>query len=255
MSSTTRPMLTVETDDATAAAVAPTRPLTPRRAQRPSPTPPDNQLSNRALALVLMGFILSVLDFFIVNVALPTMGRDLHASVTSLELVVSGYGITYALLLVLGGRLGDAVGRRRLFLGGMAAFTLTSLMCGVAPTATVLIAARAMQGSAAAFMVPQVLATIQATTAGPARARAVGFYSAAAGLAMVAGQLLGGAIVSADIAGTGWRGIFLVNVPIGAVVFTLARRAVPENRSDNPAPIDAVGTLLLATTLVCLLVP
>jgi len=212
-------------------------------------------LSRRALAFLLLGFSLSVIDFFIVNVALPTMGRDLHASDAQLELVVSGYGLSYALLLVLGGRLGDSIGRKRLFLIGMAAFTLTSLACGLAPTAGFLVGGRIAQGAAAALMVPQVLATIQAATTGDRRTRALARYGATGGLAAVLGQVLGGLLVSADIDGLGWRPIFLVNVPIGLIGLLLARRYVPDTRHGDPAPIDGRGTALLGLTVLALLIP
>ena len=137
------------------------------------------------LFTVLLGAALPLIDFFIVNVALPSMDSDLAAGPAMLELVVAGYGVAYAVLLVLGGRLGDMAGRRRLFLIGMAAFGLTSLACGLAPTAWTLVGARVAQGAAAALMMPQVLATIQATTQGPRRARAMSLYGATAGLSMV----------------------------------------------------------------------
>jgi EmrB/QacA subfamily drug resistance transporter len=205
--------------------------------------------------VLLIGLALPVTDFFVVNVALPTMGRDLHASTGVLELVVSGYSTAYALLLVLGGRLGDALGRRPLFLAGMAAFTVTSAACGLAPDAAVLIAGRVLQGAAAGMLVPQVLATIQATTEGESRARAMGRYGATAGLGMVAGQVLGGVVVALDVAGTGWRGIFLINVPVGIVGFVAATRLIPATRSDRPTGIDVGGTVLLAAALFCLLLP
>jgi MFS family permease len=207
-----------------------------------------------ALAVLLLGFSLSVTDFFIVNVALPTMGRDLHAGDASLELVVSSYGLAYALLLVLGGRLGDSYGRRRLFTAGMAGFTVCSLLCGLAPNILALVCARVLQGAAAAMMVPQVLATFHASLDQHGRARAIGLYGATAGLSMIAGQALGGLIVAADIAGSGWRAIFLVNVPVGIAGLALLRR-VPETRSENPAPIDRPGTALLTATLLCLMLP
>ncbi|WP_233518159.1 MFS transporter [Streptomyces corynorhini] len=204
---------------------------------------------------MLLGAALPLIDFFIVNVALPTIDRDLAAGPALLELVVAGYGLAYAVLLVLGGRLGDTFGRRRLFLVGMAAFGLTSLACGLAPSAWALVGARVAQGAAAALMLPQVLATIQSTTAGPRRAKALSLYGATAGLAMVAGQILGGVLVAADIAGSGWRAIFLVNVPVALVGLFLALRSVPETRSQEPAPVDVPGTLLLAVSLVTLLAP
>ena len=135
-------------------------------------------LTATGLIIVLVGVLLPMVDFFIVNVALPTIDHDLHASAPLLELVVSAYATAYALLLVVGGRLGDTFGRRRLFLAGMAAFTLTSLACGLAPTAPFLVAARVAQGASAALMVPQVLSTIQAATTGERRARALARYGA-----------------------------------------------------------------------------
>jgi len=207
------------------------------------------------LITVLMGAALAPIDLFIVNVALPTIQADLHASAATLEWVVAGYGIGFALLLVIGGRLGDAFGRRRLFSVGLAAFTLTSLVCGLAPNATILVLARAAQGAAAAMLVPQVLSIIQATAAGERRAKMLGYYGATGGISMVIGQLLGGVLVSVNLAATGWRPIFLVNVPIGLLTMWLARRTLPESRATNPLGVDLWGTLLLGVSLVALLVP
>jgi MFS family permease len=212
-------------------------------------------LTAAGLFTLLLGAALGPIDFFVVNVALPTIDRDLHASTAALELIVAGYGIAYAVLLVLGGRLGDAFGRRRLFMLGLAGFTVTSLVCGLAPGVDTLVAARIAQGAAAAMMLPQVLATVQATTTGARRARAIGRYGAMAGISTMVGQLVGGLLVSADIAGTGWRPIFLVNVPIGLAGLVLASRTVPATRSDNPARTDLAGTALLATALLALLIP
>ncbi len=212
-------------------------------------------LGGLGLFTVLLGAALPLIDFFIVNVALPTIEHDLNAGPSLLELIVAGYGLSYAVLLVLGGRLGDQFGRRRLFLIGMAAFGLTSLACGLAPDAWTLVAARVAQGAASALMLPQVLATIQASTSGERRAKALSLYGATAGLSMVAGQILGGVLLSADLAGTGWRAIFLVNVPVALLGLLLAARTLPESRSAEPAPIDVPGTLLLAVALLTLLAP
>lgn len=212
-------------------------------------------LTAAGLAVILVGVLLPMIDFFIVNVALPTIDRDLRASQPLLELVVSGYATAYALLLVLGGRLGDSAGRKRLFLAGMAAFTLTSLACGLAPTATFLVAGRVAQGASAAMMVPQVLATIQAATTGERRTRALARYGAVGGLAAVLGQVLGGLLVSANIDSLGWRPIFLVNVPIGLAGLVLASKHVPDTRHGAPVPIDGPGTILLGLTVLALLVP
>lgn len=212
-------------------------------------------LGSLGLFTVLLGAALPLIDFFIVNVALPTIEKDLNAGAALLELVVAGYGLSYAVLLVLGGRLGDMFGRRRLFIAGMAAFGLTSLACGLAPDAWALVGARVAQGASAALMLPQVLATIHASTTGQRHAKALSMYGATAGLAMVAGQILGGVLVAADIAGSGWRAIFLVNVPIALVGVLLAFRTVPETRSQAPAPVDIPGTVLLAAALSALLAP
>ncbi|MFJ6697659.1 MFS transporter [Streptomyces sp. NPDC091272] len=220
-----------------------------------SRTAEPSALGPLGLFTVLLGAALPLVDFFIVNVALPTIDHELAAGPAMLELVVAGYGLAYAVLLVLGGRLGDLFGRRRLFLWGMAAFGVTSLACGLAPDAWTLVGARVAQGAASALMLPQVLATIQSSTAGPRRAKAMGLYGATAGLAMVAGQILGGVLVAADLAGTGWRSIFLVNVPVVVAGLLLAVRTVPESRSDKPSPVDVPGTLLLALSLITLLAP
>ncbi|MCR6486259.1 MFS transporter [Amycolatopsis sp. OK19-0408] len=222
-------------------------PISARAQFRPGLTP-------AGLVTVLLGAALPIIDFFIVNVALPTINADLHASTATLELVVAAYGIAYAVLLVVGGRLGDSFGRRRLFLTGLWLFTLTSLACGLAPTATTLVIARAAQGAASALLLPQVLSIIQATTSGEERSRALGLFGATGGLSTVVGQLAGGALVAADLFGTGWRPIFLVNVPIGLVVLVLARR-LPESRAHNPLGVDRLGTVLLAVTLISLLLP
>jgi MFS family permease len=227
-----------------------TRPAAPPAAPSEAPALPV-----AGLITVLLGVLLPMLDFFIVNVALPTMRQDLHASSALLELVVSGYATAYAVLLVLGGRLGDARGRRRLFITGIAAFTLTSLLCGLAPTATTLVVARVLQGASAALMVPQTLSTIQATGNVSSRSRALGWYGATGGLAAVAGQLLGGVLVSANIGGSGWRAIFFVNVPIGLIGLFFAARFIPETKAARHHRIDVPGTLLLAATLAAVLIP
>jgi MFS family permease len=217
--------------------------------------PETRALTRAGLSTVLLGAALAPIDLFIVNVALPTIDTDLHTSAATLEWIVAGYGIAFALLLVVGGRLGDAFGRRRLFVAGLSAFTFTSLACGLAPNGTVLIVSRAAQGAAAAMLVPQVLSIIQATTSGEHRSRTLGYYGATGGIAMVIGQLLGGVLVSANIAGAGWRPIFLVNVPIGLLGVALARRTLPENRASNPLGVDRAGTALLGLTLLTLLIP
>lgn len=218
-------------------------------------TAPPRQLTAAGLVTLLLSAVLAPIDLFIVNVALPTIQSDLHASTATLEWVLAGYSVAFALLLVIGGRFGDALGRRRVLSYGLAAFTVTSLICGLAPTATVLVLARAAQGVAAALMVPQVYSILQATTSGQQRARTIGYLAAAAGVAMVLGQVLGGVLVAADVAGAGWRPIFLVNVPIGVLVLFMVNRTLPESRATDPIGVDRWGTVLLGGALLALLVP
>jgi EmrB/QacA subfamily drug resistance transporter len=233
-----------------------TRPSeTPPTAGSPRATARAGRLHPLGVLVLLAGAFLPIMDFFITNVALPTIDASLHASASSLELVIAGYGVAYASLLVLGGRLGDRYGRHRIFLGSLAAFVLASLACGFAPSVSALIAARIVQGAAAALLIPQVLATFHHTLDGERKSRALALYGATSGIAAVVGQLVGGLLVSADIAGTSWRPIFLVNVPIGLTVLLAAARIVPNTRSPHPVGIDLAGTVLFAGTLTALLVP
>ncbi|GJF28564.1 MFS transporter [Kitasatospora sp. NE20-6] len=234
----------------------PTLPRTPSSAAAaPGAAPAPVSLGTAGLVTVLLGAFLPMLDFFIVNVALPTIDHDLAAGPAVLELVAAGYGIAFAVLLVLGGRLGDALGRRRLLVAGAVAFTLTSLACGIAPTAWILVAARVAQGAAAALLLPQVLATITATGTGAQRARALSIYGAVGGISVVIGQVLGGLLVAADLFGTGWRAVFLVNVPFALLTAVLAVRYVPETRAPRAAGVDLPGTALLTAALLALFVP
>ncbi|XVQ87338.1 MFS transporter [Microbispora siamensis] len=207
------------------------------------------------LPIILLGYVLNIIDVFVVNVALPTLSRTLGAGPAELELVVAGYTVAYACLLVIGGRLGDAFGRQRLFVTGMAGFTVASAICGLAPNAALLIVARVLQGGTAALMVPQVLATIQVFYQGAARQRAIGIFGATLGVSAAAGQILGGLVVSADLFGLSWRPIFLVNIPIGILGILAARRVVPESRAPKALSIDWPGTALLATTVLLLMLP
>lgn len=216
---------------------------------------PLSETSRWLLPILLLGNVLNVVDVFVVNVALPTLTQTLHATPAALELVVAGYSVAFACFLVAGGRLGDSFGRRRLFMIGMAGFTVASAICGLAPTANVLIAARLGQGVTAALMVPQVLGTIQVIYQGAARQRALGIFGAIMGLAAAAAQILGGLLVSADLFGLSWRPAFLVNIPVGIFGLLAARRVIPDSRSPQAAPIDGLGTTLLGATVILLLVP
>src|SRR6204780_1221151 len=179
------------------------------------------------LAIVLTGQLMAVIDVFIVNIGLPTIHRHLHASGASLQLVVAGYTIAYAVLLVTGARLGAILGYARMFLSGAAVFTLASLGRGLAGTVGQLIALRFAQGAGAAMMIPQVLSLIQRGFTGEARARAMTLYSAILACGALLGQIAGGLLISADVAGTAWRPLFLVNVPIGLVLLAAGMRWLP----------------------------
>ena len=222
--------------------------------ERPAPVAEATSVGWAPLLVVLAGTFVTFLDFFIVNVALPSIETDLHAGPSALSLVVAGYGLTFAVGMITGGRLGDLYGRRRMFCIGLALFTLTSAACGVAPSAGFLITARLLQGAAGAMLTPQVLAIIGTTYVGKQRATAFAAYGFAMGIAGVLGQLLGGALIQADVAGVGWRAIFLINVPVGLVALGVARRFVPESRGSR-ARLDLVGTVLVTAAFTAVVLP
>jgi EmrB/QacA subfamily drug resistance transporter len=207
------------------------------------------------LAALLAGAFMVVLDFFIVNVALPSIGSELGAGASSLEWVVAGYGLAFAAFLITSGRLGDELGRRRVYCGGIALFTAASGACAAAPSPTTLVLARVVQGLAAALVMPQVLATIGAVYRGPHYVRALSIYGVALGLAAVGGQLIGGALLEADLGGLGWRWCFLINLPIGALALVATPRVVPDSRAEQPARIDGSSVALAACGLTATLFP
>lgn len=208
-----------------------------------------------ALAVLLMGTLLPPLDFFIVNVALPAIRQDLHASPDVSQLVVSVYATAYAVTLVLGGRLGDIFGRKRAFLAGMIGFGLTSALCGLAPSADVLVAGRLLQGISAAVMAPQSLAFIHALYRANEKNRALSWYGATFGVASVAGQLLGGLLIATNPWNLGWRSVFLVNIPVIAVALPAALILLPERKASHPDRLDMAGAALLAVGLLALVIP
>src|SRR3954452_16802898 len=176
-----------------------------------------------ARPLFLARTCLIVLDFFIVNVAMASMQRELHAGPTAVEWVVAGYGLTFAVFLLAAGRLGDRIGRRRMFAAGIGVFTLASLLCGIAPSASLLVEARLLQGVGGAMISPSVLALIGTLYAGADRARAIGIYATVMGLAAAGGQLVGGVLLQVDAFGLGWRTVFLINVPVGVATLVVVR--------------------------------
>lgn len=207
------------------------------------------------LLLLLTGQMLPLIDTSITNVALDSITHSLDASATQLELIVALYGVAFAVCLAMGSKLGDNYGRRRLFLWGVAIFGIASLLCGMANSINTLLAARTLQGAGAALIVPQILATLHVTLKGTAHARAISLYGGIGGIAFIVGQMGGGWLVSADIAGLGWRNAFFINVPICLLVLAFSHRYVPETRRESHSSIDWQGTFSLALILCCLLFP
>ncbi|MEW1864065.1 MFS transporter [Streptomyces sp. NPDC088194] len=210
------------------------------------------------LGTILAGLFMALLDVFIVNVAAPTIRTDLHASGAALQLVIAGYTISYAVLLITGARLGDLFGHRRLFIIGLSVFTAASLACGLAQNTGELIGFRFVQGTGSALMIPQVLSLLQLNFRGEARTRAMSVYSAVISSGAALGQSLGGVLVSADLFGTGWRPVFLVNVPIGVVLLVVAPRVLPKDRRSAPErrrSLDMPGLVALGAAVTLLTVP
>jgi MFS family permease len=197
---------------------------------------------------------MALLDVAIVNVAAPSIRTDLRASGSSLQLVISGYTITYAVLLITGARLGERWGFGRVFQAGLALFTLASLACGLAPSVEALVGFRLLQGVGSALMVPQVMSLIQRTFVGPARTRALGAYTAVLASGMVVGQVLGGVLVTSDLFGEAWRPVFLVNVPIGLVLLIVGARELPVFEGVHRS-LDLPGLLTLSGAVLLLVVP
>jgi MFS family permease len=208
------------------------------------------------LAVLVTPMFMTQADATIVNVAGPSIHSGLRASGAELELVIGGYFVAYAMLLITGARLGEMRGYRRAFLQGLALFILASLACGLSPTPAVLIAARGVQGAGAALMVPQVLTGIQLSFEGAERTRALSLYAIALAGGAVTGQVLGGVLVSADLLGTGWRSIFLLNIPIGAVALVAAPRVLPADGETDPSRrLDFAGVGTLGSALLLIVLP
>src|SRR4051794_19313695 len=218
-------------------------------------TPVDSSRRWWVLAIVVAAQFMFGVDAFIVNVAIPTIAVELHATPAQIESVVAIYLIAYATLVVTGGRLGDIYGTKAAFAAGLCGFTLTSLWCGLAQSGPELIAARLAQGATAALMVPQVLATLHVLFADEARGRAFAIYGIVLGLAGAAGFALGGVLVTADLAGLGWRMVFFVNVPFGLAILIAALRIMPMMPRRAGTRLDVVGACVLFAGLLCLIGP
>lgn len=222
-------------------------------ARHASPAPDPRRWS--ALAILLTGAFLAPLDFFIVNVAMPAITTGLNSTAADVQLVISGYAVVYAVFLITGGRLGDIYGRKAIFMAGLAGFAAASALCGLAWSPDVLIAARMLQALAAAAMAPQALASVHALFPAHERGRALSIYGIVLGVSSIVGQLLGGALVGADLDGFGWRLIFLINLPIALIAFLAAIPLLRETRSQTRPRLDLGGVVLSSLALSALVVP
>lgn len=221
-------------------------------------TADENDDRWRALAVCLVAGFMTLLDVSIVNVALPAIAKGIHASSSELQWIVSGYALTFGLVLVPSGRLGDVLGRRTMFIIGVVVFGVSSLVCGLAPNPAVLVAARLIQGVGGGILNPQVSGLIQEMFSGSERGRAFGLLGATIGISTAVGPITGGAILSWLGDDAGWRWIFLVNIPIVVAAVVLARLWLPPAKHklrDLSADLDPVGVLLLGATVVLLLLP
>jgi MFS family permease len=208
-----------------------------------------------ALAFLLTSSFLAVLSNYIANVAIPALERTLHASYVDVEFMVTGYIVMYAVFLVPGGRLGDMYGRKRVYIAGMAIFSLASLVCGLAPDAPVMIAGRVVQGLGAALMYPQVLGVIQRGFFGRDRDLALGLFGGTLGIAATLGQLIGGGLIALDLGGLSWRPAFLLMVPLAAASAVGAGFVMRNRGSAGQGGVDLAGAALLATILGCVMIP
>jgi MFS family permease len=240
-------------------------PPPPAADQKPPGGQPSDGLNPRrwwALPVALTATFLSLFDLFVVNVAAPSVERELHTNAAAIQLIIAGYSFTYAIGLITAGRLGDIFGPRAMFLTGMAVFTAASFVCGIAPTALVLILARLAQGLGASIMVPQVLALIQVLFPLPERPRAFAFFGATAGLGSIAGQVLGGVLLVANLFDLSWRPVFLIQLPIGLASIIAGAVLLPRpaaKAAGAPARIgsriDPAGTVLFTVALGAVLLP
>ena len=207
------------------------------------------------LVILLLAAFMNLLDVSIVNIAIPSIQRDLNASYADVQWELAGYTLAYALVLITGGRLGDTFGRKRLFLTGVTGFTIMSALCGAAQSPGQLIACRVLQGAMGAIMVPQVLAVIQVIFPPKDRIKALAGFGVTAGLGTVSGPLLGGLLIQHNLLGLDWRPIFLINVPVGILAVAASAVLVRESRAPRPPKLDPLGVVLISAALLLLLYP
>ncbi|MFC4513334.1 MULTISPECIES: MFS transporter [Streptomyces] len=230
----------------------------PAAGASPDATAPDAIADRRrwlALAVVMTASFMDLVDVTIVNIAMPSIQKDIGASFSILQWITEGYALAFAAGLITGGRLGDIYGRRRVFLLGMGGFTLASMLCGVAGDPHLLVAARVLQGATAALMVPQVLAIVHATFPAHERGKVFGMFGAVVGLGAVSGPILGALLTQWNLFGLEWRPIFLVNLPVGIAGLIMGRRYISESRAPQALKLDLVGVALATGGLLMLLYP
>ncbi|WP_408581269.1 MFS transporter [Burkholderia cepacia] len=208
-----------------------------------------------SLVVLVVGVFMTTLDLFIVNIALESIRRGLHADAAALQLVMVGYSAAYGVLMLNAARLGDLYGRRKVFLTGLAVFTAASVLCGLAPTPLALIGARVLQGAGAALLTPQVFASLRVLFDGDARRRAFGILGISQGLASPVAQIAGGFLLAHAPGGPGWRLLFFVNLPIGLATLVAGRALIVETRAPVASRLDLHGALVVATGIALLLVP
>lgn len=227
----------------------------PARTATEVPQPQPDPRRWFAAAVMLGASFMDLLDATVVNVAVPSIRRDLGGGYAITQWVIAGYALSFALLLITGGRLGDIIGRKRCFQLGVAGFTATSLLCGLAPNPAVLTGGRVLQGAAAALMVPQVMAIIHATFPPGERPKAFAIFGAITGLAAVIGPIVGGLLIGWDPFGAGWRALFLINVPVGVVSLIAGQRVIRESRASQRLRLDLTGVALSTLGLLLLVYP
>jgi EmrB/QacA subfamily drug resistance transporter len=224
----------------------------------PPDAPPGGAADPRrwlTLVILLLAAFMNLLDISIVNIAIPSIQRSLHASYADVQWALAAYTLAYAVVLITGGRLGDAYGRKRLFLIGVTGFTVMSALCGAAQSPGQLIACRAIQGAMGAIMIPQVLSVIQVIFPPAERIKALAAFGVTAGLGTVSGPLLGGLLTQDNLLGLAWRPIFLINVPVGLIAIAASAVLVRESRAPRRPRLDPGGVLLITAALLLLLYP
>ena len=215
----------------------------------------SNRLRTIALVIVALAFVMDLLDTTIVNVAIPTIQASLHASYSAIQWIVAGYSLSFALLLVTGGRMGDVFGYKKLFMAGVAGFTVASLIDGVSVNSGMLIGARLLQGAFAALMVPQVMSLMQVMYKPEERGGINGLFGALGGLAASLGPIIGGLLIKWNVAGIDWRPLFLINIPVGLFAFAMGYKYLPDGKSPHPLKLDLVGTVIIMVIMLLIVYP